>query len=53
MHIKYLVILTCTFEIAAILVLFFDLLYCLYRQSLRLHIIETEVSTLYLYTQKE
>ena len=33
MHIKYLVILTCSFYMAAILVLFFNLLSCPYRQS--------------------
>ena len=37
-HIKYLAILTCSFQMAAILVLFFDLLCCPYRQSQKLHI---------------
>ena len=41
MHIKYLVILTCDFSMAAILVLFFDMLSCLHRQSWRLHIAYT------------
>ena len=31
MHIKYLVILTCSFQLAAILIFFFDLPYCLHR----------------------
>ena len=33
MHIKYLMILTCSFSMAAILVFFFDLLSCPHRQS--------------------
>ena len=38
MHIKYLVILTCSFQMAAILVLFFDLHSCLHRESQKLHV---------------
>ena len=55
MHIRYLVILICSFLMAAILVLFFDLLSCPYRQPLRLHIAYTctYLSLLYLDTQKE
>ena len=38
MHIKYLGILTCSFQMAAILVFFFNLLSCLHRQSQTLYI---------------
>ena len=43
---------TC-FQMTAILVIFFDLLSCPYRQSQRLHIACTCISPLYLHTQKE
>ena len=51
MHIKYLMILTCSFLMAAILVFFFDLISCPHRQSQRLHITYTYVSLIYLHTQ--
>ena len=51
MYIKYLMILTCGFKMAAILVFFFDLLSCPHRQSQRLHITYTLVSLIYLHTQ--
>ena len=41
MHIKYLMILTCSFKMGAILAFFFDLLSCPHRQSQRLHITYT------------
>ena len=47
MHIKCLVILTCSFQMAAILGLFFDLLSCPCRRSHRLDIACTYVSLLY------
>ena len=53
MYIKYLVILTCSFQMAAILVHFFDLLSFTCGQSQRLHIAYTYVYLLDLYTQKK
>ena len=44
MHIKCLLIPTCSFQVAAILVLFFDLLSCPKRQPQRLHFSYTYVS---------
>ena len=50
MHIKYLVILTGSFQMVAILVLSFDLLSCPDREMWRLHIEQAYVSFLYLHT---
>ena len=53
MHIKYLVVLTCIFQMAAILVFFFDLLSCPYRQSETSYHIYLCFSTLPTYTKEK